>query len=148
MERADKAREIMAGGRMNCAQTVLSIFCEELGLPIDMALSLVQGFGGGMAHTGQTCGAVTGAYMVLGLAHKNMSANPRENVNKTYALMNEFNKKFVLHHKFLNCGQLTGYDLSTEAGLAAAREKKIFATICPGLVQDSVKILEGLLELK
>jgi C_GCAxxG_C_C family probable redox protein len=148
MDRADKAREIMASGRMNCAQTVLSIFCEELGLTIDMALSLAQGFGGGMGHNSLTCGAVTGAYIVLGLEHKNTAANPRENVNKTYALMNEFNQKFILRHKSLNCGQLTGYDLSTEAGLAAAREKKIFATLCPGLVQDSVKILEGLLELK
>ena len=54
--------------RINCAQTVITTFCEELGLDRAIALQVANGFGGGMGRTGRTCGAVTGAYMVLGLS--------------------------------------------------------------------------------
>ncbi|HSW58528.1 MAG TPA: C-GCAxxG-C-C family (seleno)protein, partial [Dehalococcoidales bacterium] len=52
---------------MNCAQSVLLAFCEELGLDRATALRLTMGFGGGMGHTGGTCGAVVGAYLIFGL---------------------------------------------------------------------------------
>jgi hypothetical protein len=46
------------------------------------------------------------------------------------------------------CRELIGYDLSTPEGLAEAREKKVFTSVCPGLVGDSAKILETMLRLK
>ena len=51
---------------MNCAQSVLVCFANELNLDELTALKIASGFGGGMARA-ETCGAVTGAYMVLGL---------------------------------------------------------------------------------
>jgi C_GCAxxG_C_C family probable redox protein len=146
-DRADKAFETMANRKMNCAQAVFTSFCEELGLEKKLALSIAQGFGGGMAHTGGTCGAVTGAYVALGLAQKYTTENPRDNIDKTYALINEFNRKFKEINGSLNCTELTGYDLSKPEKLAEAREKGVFITKCPEFVRDSVKIVEGLLKL-
>jgi C_GCAxxG_C_C family probable redox protein len=137
----------MANRTMNCAQAVLTAFCEELGLEKNLALSLSQGFGGGMGHTGGTCGAVTGAYLALGLAQKFTTVNPRENIDKTYALINEFNREFKTLHGSLNCTELTGYDLSQPEALNKAREKNVFTTKCPIFVSDSVKIVEKLLQL-
>jgi len=147
MDRANEAFENMVNRKMNCSQAVISSFCEKFGLERNLALQLAQGFGGGMGHTGQTCGAVTGAYMVLGLAQKISSGNPRENIDKTYALMGEFNRQFKLLHGSLNCTELIGYDLSLPEKLAEAREKNVFAALCPNFVRDSVKILESLLKL-
>jgi C_GCAxxG_C_C family probable redox protein len=147
MDKAAKAHEIMVAGRMNCSQAVLSTFCEEFGLERNLALRLAQGFGGGMGRNGRTCGAVTGAYMVLGLAQTGSSASPRESIDKTYALVNEFNRKFESRHGSVTCKELLGYDVSTPEGLAEAREKKAFSTVCPDLVRDSVKILGNLLKL-
>jgi len=59
MGRADDAYTIMATGRMNCAQAILSNYSEIFGLNRNLALQLTQGFGGGMGRTGKTCGAVT-----------------------------------------------------------------------------------------
>lgn len=145
-DRADKAREMMVARKTNCSQAVLSAFCEEYGLERDQALQLAQGFGGGMGHTGRTCGAVSGAYMVLGLAQKITSGDPRENINKTYALMAEFDKKFKLLHGSLNCTALTGYNLSKPEKLAEARDKKVFTTKCPDFVRDAVTIVASLLK--
>lgn len=54
----------------NCSQIVLSSFAEDLGLDSEMANKVATCFGGGMG-SGDTCGAVTGALMVLGLKYGN-----------------------------------------------------------------------------
>ena len=146
MDRVGDAYALMAAHRMNCAQTVLSTYCEEFGLERILALKLAQGFGGGMGRTGKTCGAVTGAYMVLGLAQEMSSDSPRESLEKTYALVREFNRRFEALHGSLTCKELIGYDLSTPEGFAEARDKKVFTSVCPDFVRDSVRTLEMLLQ--
>jgi C_GCAxxG_C_C family probable redox protein len=147
MDRAKDAYALMATGRMNCAQAVLSTYCEKFGLERGLALRLAQGFGGGMGRTGRTCGAVSGAYMVLGLSQKMSPENPRESIDKTYALIQEFDREFKALHGSSICKDLIGYDLGTPEGLAQAREKKVFTSVCPDFVRDAVKILERLLQL-
>ena len=51
----------------NCCQAVLMAFRDECGLTEEEAMRLGAHFGSGMRH-GSTCGAVTGALMVLGMA--------------------------------------------------------------------------------
>ena len=147
MDKADDAHELIASGRMNCAQAVLSTCCEQFGLERILALKLAQGFGGGMGRMGGVCGAVTGAYMVLGLAQKLSEDNPRQSLERTYELVREFTQRFKALHGSVICRELIGYDLSTPEGLAEARNKKILTTVCPDFVRDSVKILEAMLQL-
>jgi len=99
-----------------------------------------------MAHTGRTCGAVSGAYLALGLAQKTTVEKPRENIEKTYELMAEFDRKFKALHSSLNCTELTGYNLGVPEEADKARDNKVFTTKCPIFVRDAVKILESLLK--
>jgi len=131
--------------RMNCSQIVLTVFCEDFGLDRKTALQIAMGFGGGMARTGKTCGAVTGSYMVLGLAQQISPDNPRASLENTYALMREFNRRFMVLHGSLLCKTLLGRDLNTTKGLAETRDKNLFTTVCPDFVGDAAKILETLL---
>jgi C_GCAxxG_C_C family probable redox protein len=146
MGKAEQAYETMSNRKMNCSQSVISVFCEDYGLDKKLALQLAQGFGGGMGHTGQTCGAVTGAYMALGLSQKIATENAREKIDNTYALINEFNRKFKALHGSLNCTELLGYDLGLPEKLTEAREKGVFTTKCPNFVRDAAKIVESLLK--
>jgi len=146
MDRANDAHVLMSAGRMNCSQAVLTAYCEQFGLERSMALKLAQGFGGGMGRMGGTCGAVTGAYMVLGLAQKMRDENPGQSRDRTYELVREFNERFKALHGSVICKELISYDLSTSEGLAEARDKKIFTTICPDFVSDSVKILGAMIQ--
>ena len=57
-----------------------------------------MGFGGGMARAGKTCGAVTGAYMVLGLSQRINENNSRESIERTYKLIHDFNREFKAMH--------------------------------------------------
>ncbi len=146
MDRANDAHKLMATGQTNCAQAVLSTYCEKFGLERSLALKLAQGFGGGMGRMGATCGAVTGAYMVLGLAQKMWDDNPRQSLERTYELVREFNQRFKALHGSVICKELISCDLSTSEGLAEARSKKIFTTVCPDFVSDSIKILEAMIQ--
>lgn len=146
MDKAKKASGLMAERKSNCAQSVFRVFSEELGLDEDVALSVSQGFGGGMGHTGSVCGAVTGAYLALGLANKTSKDNPRQNIDKTYELMAEFNRQFKALHGSTNCTGLLGFDISQPAEMAKARDQGVFLTKCPNFVGDAVKIVEELLK--
>ena len=131
--------------RLNCAQSIVSVYCEEFGLDRNLGLKVAMGFGGGMARTGKTCGAVTGAYMVLGLSQRINENNPRESIERTYKLIHDFNREFLAMHGSLLCKALLKYNLSSPSQLAEVREKHITATTCPHLVQDAAKILEAML---
>ena len=53
---------------LNCAECVLRTFMDiyECNVPDDV-ICMATGFGGGMGHTKNTCGAITGAVLALGL---------------------------------------------------------------------------------
>ena len=59
------AKECFKQG-LNCAECVMTAFMNhfDTGLPKEV-LKLSTGFGGGMGHTKNTCGAITGAVMAL-----------------------------------------------------------------------------------
>lgn len=65
LERAQELRAI-TDPHYNCAQSVLVPFAEEAGYSTEQACAMAQAFGQGM-QTGNTCGALTGALMALGL---------------------------------------------------------------------------------
>lgn len=64
MEHAKQLRDI-TDKHYNCAQSVLVPFAKEMGMSEEQAYNLGAHFGAGMRH-GSTCGALSGALMVLG----------------------------------------------------------------------------------
>ena len=130
--------------KMNCAQSVLAVFCEELGLKKEDALRIAMGFGGGMGHTGGTCGAITGAYMVIGLKTDFTKDNLPECKEKAYALVQEFDARFQQRHGSSLCSELLGYDLRDAVQMEAAKEAGVFAAKCPDFLNEAVVILESL----
>ncbi len=75
MEKARALREDTSV-HYNCCQAVLIPFANKLGLSEEQANDLGAHFGSGMRH-GATCGALTGALMVAGLAGKDAAAATR-----------------------------------------------------------------------
>jgi C_GCAxxG_C_C family probable redox protein len=67
-ERCERATQCFSEG-FNCSQAVLSAFGPEMGLDCETALRVAGMFGAGMGRMGNVCGAVTGAFMVIGLKY-------------------------------------------------------------------------------
>ena len=126
---------------LNCAQSVLLSYASELNLDELTALKISAGFGGGMAMA-ETCGAVTGAYMVLGLKAQSEGKTIQDIKTETKVAVKKFNELFLAKHGSLNCKTLLKVDISTPEGSAEANEKNLFNTICPELVGSAAEILE------
>jgi C_GCAxxG_C_C family probable redox protein len=116
-----------------------------LGLDREHALRVAGAFGGGMARMGETCGAVTGAFMVIGLKYGKTKAEDDTARDRTYELVDEFVTRFKDRHGSIICKELLGYDLSNPQEREAAKEKGLFDTLCPQLVRHATEILEEIL---
>ena len=67
----------------NCAQAVLCTYADIAGIDEETAIRLAAPFGAGMGNTEGTCGAITGAGLVLGLVSKGPSTKQmRQIMNK------------------------------------------------------------------
>jgi C_GCAxxG_C_C family probable redox protein len=130
----------------NCAQAVLTSHCEEYGLSNDVAKKIACGFGGGMGHTGEVCGAVSGALMLIGLKYGKYKELDNEAKDKTYKLVKEYTDNFKREFGSINCTELLKYDISKEEELLKARDSGIFKELCPLLVKKSVELVEAILE--
>ena len=129
----------------NCSQAMLSTYAQELGLERAQALKIATAFGGGMGRLADTCGAVTGAFMALGLKYGMVNAADQAAKEKTYALVQEFAAQFRERYGALDCRDLLGCDLSAPDGLQIAREQQLFTTRCPQLIFTATEILDELL---
>lgn len=127
---------------LNCAQSVLLSFADDVRLEEKTALRIALGFGGGMG-MGETCGAVTGAYMVLGMKAHSGGKSYQELKDETKAAVRRFNSLFTERHGALSCKRLLGVDISTPEGAEAAQENQLFDTLCPKFVASASEILEG-----
>ena len=129
----------------NCAQAVLAALGPDLGLTREQCLKAACAFGGGMARTARTCGAVTGAMMAIGLKHGQTRLDDPEARKNAYKLTRELMQQFVARNKSLECRDLLGCDIGTEAGLKQAMDMNFHKTVCPKFVKDASEIAEKLL---
>lgn len=130
----------------SCSQAVFAAFAPEFGVERETALKLAAGLGGGMGRTGQTCGAVSGGLLVLGLQHGNTDPQDKAAKEKAYALAREFIARFKARNGAVLCPELLGYDIGTPEGLQAVRDKGLPATVCAKAVRDAVEILDQMME--
>ncbi|HGJ65852.1 TPA: C_GCAxxG_C_C family protein [bacterium] len=144
MNKIDNAIRCFSNG-FNCSQSVFSAFANELGLDKKTALKIGSPFGAGMARMAETCGAVTGAFMVIGLKYGKFKIDDNEAKEKTYKLVQEFVIKFKERNGSIVCKELLGCDIGTTEGMKIAKEKGLFNTDCPKFVRDAVEILEEIL---
>ncbi len=145
MSRSDNAGATFGKG-FNCAQAVLSSFGEEFGLDPVMAYRVAAAFGGGMGHMGDTCGSVTGAFMVIGLKYGLTVADGSQSHWEAFSAVQEFVEEFKLRNGSIVCREILGLDISNRAKFKEAMKQGIPQKICPKLVRDAVEITEGLLQ--
>ncbi len=144
MNRIESAVEVFKKG-FSCSQAIFSTYGKELGLDRNVALKIASAFGGGMGRMGKTCGAVTGAFMVIGLKYGQIKVENKQAKDKTYSLVKEFVKRFEARNNSTICKELLGCDIGTPQGMPIAMEKSLLNTLCPKLVKDAAEILEEIL---
>ena len=136
----DALASFMCG--FTCSSAVFSAFSGELELDNEMAKKIACGFGAGISKTGNICGAVSGAVLVIGLKYGKAKQGDDAATDKTRTIVREFMKEFTKRHGSVNCTELLGFNLSNPDEYEKAHEMKLFMTKCPDLVRDAAAILE------
>jgi C_GCAxxG_C_C family probable redox protein len=144
MTKEDDALASFMGG-FTCSSAIFSTFSKEMGLDPSVAKKVACGFGAGISKTGNICGAVSGAVLVIGLKYGKESTDDTEATDRTRALVREFIKEFTEKNGSVNCTELLGFNLHDPGEYTQARESGLFISKCPELVRDAVIILEKLL---
>lgn len=124
----------------NCAQAIVAAFAPRHGLDREHGLKIACAFGSGMMR-GEKCGAVTGALMVIGLAHGRCRADDMAARSKTYALAQAFQDRFDTLHGACDCQELLGLDPTTPEGRQSALDRGLFETRCPTFVRSAVGLV-------
>jgi len=146
MDRTLKALEYF-DNKFNCSQAVLTAFADELGLTEDQSLRVATAFGGGMGRQQHTCGAVTGAAMVLGLKFGKAKNDHEDKKQDTYQKTVEFFDEFASIHGSTVCRHLLNdLDMRNADDLQKINEQGLFHTNCRKYVTDAVLLIEKIIE--
>ena len=125
-----------------CSQSVLLAFRERYGLDERTAKLIASSFGGGMGRLRQTCGALTGGFMVLGLAYGNEHPGDMESKLHAYGKVRELYHQVEAIHGTANCGEL----LRNHTTQAEVEQRKHHKIICRRVVGEVAGMLHELLE--
>lgn len=79
----------------NCSQTLLCTYADVIGLDHIMAYRIAEGFGGGMGRMRETCGVLTGMYMVVSYIMSDGILDHGKSKLETYAQIRHVHDEFV-----------------------------------------------------
>ena len=143
MTREEEIAELFRQG-FDCGQVVLASAAERLGLDLDETYKLASGFGGGM-FLGQTCGAIIGAIIAIGVKYGHYEPDSQDRKNQTMSNVLEFQQRFLEKYPSAVCRELLEYDVSKPDEMSIILEKGLLFSFCPKVVADAIDILEELL---
>jgi C_GCAxxG_C_C family probable redox protein len=144
MDKHEQAAQYHARG-YGCAQAVLAAYAADFGLDEGLALRLATGFGSGMGRMCEVCGALAGAFMVIGLKNgKDKTDGTRygTETEMTYRLVADVASKFKDRNGSIYCRELIGHNLMDPAERAKVVEMGLFKTTCRKCILDAVDLLE------
>jgi C_GCAxxG_C_C family probable redox protein len=146
MEREQLIKEYLMNG-FNCAQVVAVAFSEKVNKDKKTLLAAAAGFGGGMGRQAMTCGAVTGAVIVLGFAEGQTEALNSAAKELTYKDVRDFFVQFTKIHRSVTCKNLLNCDISTPEGFEL-HKKGCHKEKCYQCIETAMEILDNILKNK
>ena len=141
MDRKEEALSTFGKG-FNCCQSVLTAYARDFGLSDETALRLAGTFGGGIAGSGETCGAVTGGLMVIGLRQGIIDPQDPKSKERSREQGRRFMERFASVFGSTKCRDLLGCDPGTTEGMERALALGLFKNLCPTFVGRAIELLE------
>lgn len=139
---AKKSAELFNSG-FCCAESVLMAVADKQNIKSDLIPKIASGFCGGISRTRGMCGAVSGAIMAVNMIMGRQSPNQSQEEN--YLAVQNLLAAFTDEFGSINCWELTGCDLVTEAGQNEFRDKNIHER-CTRFVQEATRLAITLID--
>ena len=125
-EKAEEARSLFRSGA-NCAQSVLVPFAAECGMSEEEAMKLASSFGAGMGRLREVCGALSAAFMVLGVKRGYACLDCKDVKDAHYACVQRFAAAFKEAHGSLLCRDLLGLGEGPDSPISEPRTEAYYA---------------------
>ena len=129
---------------IHCSQIVLMEWAEALGYDREEAARMAAPFGAGMFR-GDTCGAVTGAMIAIGMKFGHSQPGDVEGDELMKEKVAEFNRRFIEEKGTTICRDLLGFDFSISGDFEKAAMSGAIHTTCPKLVLEALNILDDIM---
>jgi amino-acid N-acetyltransferase len=129
----------------NCAQSTFYPFAVQSDMQPEHALKIATGFGSGLVAMGETCGAITGAMMAIGLHKGRALVNDWESKDKTNQLIHELLMQFTVKHGALRCKDLLNKNFPNTESWQEARAEGLCQSHCAVYIKDAAAIVADLL---
>jgi C_GCAxxG_C_C family probable redox protein len=142
--KSEEAEDLFKQG-FACSQAILMTWAGKYGIPLQTAKRIAAAFGGGMGRLRLTCGAITGAFMVIGLEYGNERPEDMTKKLQAYEKVRELAARFEKLHGSITCGDLLAKYCGNPSDIEQRRHHSI---ICGRLVRDAAEILEEILSDK
>ncbi len=127
----------------NCAESVyLALFKNYYG--VDVTPKTVTAYGGGIARTGNICGAINVA--VMGISQKYGREDPDRHFFHTKRPVLEFLCRVTEELGSIHCIELSGCDLSELEGKRKFRDENILKEKCTPLIRKVMEIFFYIVE--
>ncbi len=136
-----EANELFRSG-FNCSQAIVAVFSEEHGFPAETALKIAYPFGRGMGGCGHTCGALTGAMMVIGMKYGTAGQNETDKMKLAREKTRRLIEIFESEHGTTLCNDLTGFDQRKLNGPELMAMLPHFHSRCQKFLETVVTFLE------
>lgn len=144
MTHREKAEQLLSQ-QYHCTQALFGAFAKDFGLDLKTAFKISTCFGGGMRQGG-TCGCITAALLVLGMALGFYDSQDREQEVYGNIKTEEFIRRFTEEMDgVVNCRDILGQDISMPDGMAEIRKEGLIMKKCPKAIKISIDILEDML---
>jgi C_GCAxxG_C_C family probable redox protein len=139
---AERAAELFQQG-FCCAESVLQSMAEGLDIRSEIIPRIATGLCGGVARTGDICGAVSGGVLAISLATgRNHPADPREDNQRLAGMfLDECERQFGS----TRCEKLIGCRLDTPEGMKFFKENKLREK-CALLTREAARIAARLVK--
>jgi len=144
MNKVDLALDGLKSG-YSCSQSVFSVFAEKLGLDKEASLKVSSAFGGGIAGMGETCGAVIGALMALGLKYGSSEPSKKHEDQEIHRYAEAFLSRIKSKNGTITCREILGVNVAIPEEFKMAKEKGLFEKKCPPIVKLSIEIAADLI---
>lgn len=137
-----KALELFKQG-YNCSQSVVGAWADDIGLPLETALKLSSGFGGGFGRLREVCGAFSGGVIVIGLLCSSGNSDPQSK-KEMYEKIQTFAQRYKEENggNSIICRELLGISGSSEPKPAARTDEYYKKRPCPELSALSAALVE------
>lgn len=125
-----------------CSQAVVLAFADTVGLDEQTAKRISGTFGGGMGRLRQKCGALTGSFMILGMAKGYDRPDDMEGKLAVYKKVRELNRRVEDKFGTTQCNEL----LIKYSKPEHVQERSHHKDICEAIVADAAGKLYDMLQ--